>query len=216
MRETKAVLFDLDGTLLDSRGDLADAVNATRAALGVEPLSDEAVGGHIGRGLTALLEQALPPLRPIELQASRAVFIAHYSANLLNRSRPYEGVNDMFSGLRGYRLGLVTNKPSMFTHGILRGLGWDTRFEVVVCGDTTPTRKPSPEPLLLGLEKLGAAPASAVFVGDTSVDAETAAAVGAPFVCVEWGAHAAQTPRASVIGALSELPAWVERTLGTA
>jgi len=213
MGYSKAVLFDLDGTLLDSRGDLADAVNATRAALGVEPLSDEVVGGHIGRGLTALLEQALPPLSPVEFQASRAVFIAHYSANLLNRSRPYDGVEAMFDGLKGYRLGLVTNKPSMFTHGILRGLGWDTRFEVVVCGDTTPTRKPSPEPLLLGLEKLGAAPASAVFVGDTSVDAETAAAVGAPFVCVGWGAQATQTPRAHVIESLTELPPWVERRL---
>jgi phosphoglycolate phosphatase len=211
MNRSSAVLFDLDGTLLDSRGDLADAANATRGHLGLEPLSDEAVEVHTGWGMMALLQGVLPEVQPSELAALREVFVAHYRAHLLDRSRPCPGVEEMFDALAGRKLGLVTNKPTMFTAPILEGLGWTRRFDVVVCGDTTPSRKPSPEPLLYALGALGVTAERALFVGDTPIDAETAAAAGVDFVCVGWGRAASATDSSRVIASLDALPAVVER-----
>jgi 2-phosphoglycolate phosphatase len=211
MNRTTAVLFDLDGTLLDSRGDLADAANATRAHIGLAALSDEAVEAHTGSGMMALLRGVLPEVEPSALETLREVFVAHYRAHLLDRSRPFPGVDAMFDALAGAALGLVTNKPTMFTAPILEGLGWSARFGVVVCGDTTPWRKPSPEPLLHGLAALGVGADRAVFVGDTPIDAETAAAAQVDFVCVGWGRAAARTDPSRVVASLDALPAVVER-----
>ncbi len=182
-----AFLFDLDGTLLDSRGDLADAANAARAALGLPPLSDEAVERHTGWGMAALLAGVVPEATPEMLVRAREVFIPYYQKHLLKRSPPYPRVEEMFEALAGHPLGLVTNKPAMFTVPIVEALGWNRHFGVVVSGDTTPQRKPAPEPLLHGLAALGVAPAEAIFVGDTPIDAETARNAGVRFIAVPWG-----------------------------
>jgi phosphoglycolate phosphatase len=211
MNRTSAVLFDLDGTLLDSRGDLADAANATRAHLGLVALSDEAVEAHTGSGMVALLRGVLPEVEPAALETLREVFVAHYCAHLLDRSRPFPGVEVMLDAMAGAPLGLVTNKPTMFTTPILQGLGWSDRFGVVVCGDTTPWRKPSPEPLLHALAALGVSADRAVFVGDTPIDAETAAAANVDFLCVGWGRAAVFTDPRRVVASLDALPGMVER-----
>ncbi len=206
-----AVLFDLDGTLLDSTGDLADAANAARVALGLARLDDSQVECHVGHGLLALLEGAIPEVSPEERASAREHFIAHYKMHLLVRSRPYPGVVSMFKGLRGRRLGLVTNKPSYFTLPILDRLGWSALFQAVVCGDTLPVRKPSPEPVLHGCALLGAPPSQTVFVGDTVVDQEAALAAGCPFICVGWGR--ARLGTGYVVKALDELPAFISTHL---
>lgn len=186
-----AFLFDLDGTLLDSKGDLADAANAARSAMGLPPLSDADVEQHTGWGLAALLEGVLPKADVAGLARAREVFVQYYRGHLAVRSRAYPGVEAMFEVMRGRRLGLVTNKPAMFTEPLLEKLGWQTRFETVVCGDTLPHRKPSPEPLLHAIRALGVEPRDCVFVGDTPIDRDTAANAGVRFVSVAWGRAAA-------------------------
>lgn len=193
MRPPHAWLFDLDGTLLDSLGDLADAANAARAAVGLEPWPEADVARHIGHGLGHLLQGVLPAELHPRMGAARAAFIAHYRANLLARSRPYPGVQPMFDALGGAPLGLVTNKPGMFVDAILDGLGWSARFQAVVAGDTLAARKPDPAPLLHALDILGVTPARAAYVGDSEVDRDAALAAGVRFIAVAWGRVAGAT-----------------------
>ena len=186
-----AYLFDLDGTLLDSKGDLADAANAARAALGLAALPDAEVERHTGWGMAALLRGVLPEADAAGLESAREVFVRHYRTHLTSRSRPYPGVAEMFRALAGHPKGLVTNKPSMFGEPLLAELGWTTHFDVRVFGDTTAARKPDPAPLLHAVSALGCSRADCVYVGDTPIDQETAAAAGVRFVCVAWGRAAA-------------------------
>ncbi len=178
-----ALLFDLDGTLLDSGPDIADAVNAARAHLGVDPLALEAVLPHIGWGLTHLLTHTLPP-RAGSLEAARTAFHDHYRANVYRRSRPYAGADAVVRAWSG-RLGLVTNKPRPYVEPILEATGWAPHFVAVVCGDEV--RKPAPEALWRALDSMGVDAADALFVGDTEVDRDAARASGVPFAAVPWG-----------------------------
>lgn len=207
----QAVLFDLDGTLIDSTGDLADGANAARAAFGLPPLPEAAVAPAIGHGLGHLLRGTLPEALHPRLDEARAAFHAHYDAHLLHRTRPYPGAAACLDHLTGsgVRLGMVTNKPGRFVAGILEGLGWATRFEVVVAGDTLPQRKPSPEPIRHAMDALGAVPARTHYVGDTEVDLECAAAAGVPFVCVAWGRAAADAQRTT-----DDLGEWARQMTG--
>lgn len=198
-----AFLFDLDGTLLDSKGDLADAANAARTALGLAPLPDAEVEKHTGWGMAMLLKGVLPEADAAGLGRARELFIAHYRAHLAVRSRPYPSVPAMFDALAGHPLGLVTNKPAMFGAPLLDLLDWTRRFEVRVFGDSLPERKPAPEPLLHAIDRLGYAKADCVYVGDTPIDRETAAAAGVRFVCVAWGRAAPES--SEVVGDLAEL-----------
>lgn len=199
-----AFLFDLDGTLLDSKGDLADAANAARRALGLSPISDAEVERHTGWGMAALLAGVMPEADPEMLARGREAFIEHYRRHLLVRSRPYPSVDRMFDVLEGHPLGLVTNKPSMFGRPLLEALGWTSRFDATVFGDTLVTRKPSPEPLLHAMETLGRTRDACVFVGDTAIDRETAQRAGVRFVCVAWGRAADGADR--VVDDLALLP----------
>jgi 2-phosphoglycolate phosphatase len=200
-----AFLFDLDGTLLDSKGDLADAANAARRDLGLSPISDGEVERHTGWGMAALLAGVIPEADTAMLARGREAFIAHYRQHLLVRSRPYPTVDRMFHALEGHPLGLVTNKPSMFGRPLLDALGWTSRFDATVFGDTLAARKPAPEPLLHAIAGLGRSPDACVFVGDTVIDRETAQRAGVRFVCVAWGRAAEGADR--VVDDLALLPA---------
>lgn len=183
----RALLFDLDGTLLDSGPDLADAVNAARAGLGAEPLALDAVLPHIGWGLTHLLAHTLPEAvgrDDVALSAARETFHRWYRAHVYDRSRPYAGADAVLDAWSG-RCGLVTNKPRDYVLEILERAGWTDHLAAVVCGDIV--RKPAPEPLWRALETLDVAPADALFVGDSEVDRDAALAAGVPFAAVPWG-----------------------------
>jgi len=198
-----AFLFDLDGTLLDSKGDLADAANAARRAVGLGEVTDADVERQTGWGMGALLAGVIPEADAAMLVRAREAFIAHYRRHLLVRSRPYPSVERMFSVLVGRPLGLVTNKPSMFGRPIVEALGWAPRFDVQVFGDTLVARKPDPEPLLHGIRALGRTPETCVFVGDTVIDRDTARKAGVRFVCVGWGRAAEDAD--DVVNDLAEL-----------
>lgn len=208
MNTLRTVVFDLDGTLLDSSGDLAVAANQVRRHFDLSPLTVAEVEGGIGWGLGHLLGHVLPePLHP-RLPEARAVFIDTYSNALLVHSEAYPGAAALLRQLPR-PVGLVTNKPMGFTTPILEGLGWS--FDVVLGGDSLPQRKPDPAPLLAALEQLGCAPEHALFVGDSEVDQATAAAAGVRFAAVPWGRVAPQATFVlpSLLGLL-EMP-WARR-----
>jgi len=178
------LLFDLDGTLLDTLGDLADAANAARGHFGLGPVPDVEVAPHIGWGLRRLLTPLLPAELHQSLATARAVFMAHYAENLLKRSVPCPGA-DALMRTRGSRfIGVVTNKPARFVAPILTHFGW--HFDVVITGDTLSQRKPEPAPLLHALEGVGRR-GEAIFFGDSDVDHEAALRAGISFVAVAWG-----------------------------
>jgi phosphoglycolate phosphatase len=193
----RALVFDLDGTLIDSDADIAAAANAARASCGLTPLPVEAVAAGIGWGLTHLLSAILPGVTAAAFAAARETFVDHYRAHPLVHTRALPGAERVLASWDG-PLGLVTNKPAVFVEPILAGLGWSGRFGAVVAGDTLSARKPEAAPLLHALERLGCPPQEALFVGDSEVDAATAAAAGVPFACVAWG-------RAAGAGALGRL-----------
>lgn len=190
----RAVLVDLDGTLLDTAPDLARAANRMRADLGLAPLPVERLRDFVGNGIPRFVKRALtdaPDSEPDDALFDRALprFEHHYGADLATESRPYPGVEDGLRALRGagFRLGCVTNKAQAFTLPLLRETGLLAFFELVVSGDTVARKKPDPMPLLYACEHLGVAPAEMVLIGDSANDTRAARAAGCPVLCVPYG-----------------------------
>ena len=186
----RGVLFDLDGTLIDSAPDLAGAANRLRADHGLEPLPLEKLRPMVGSGARGMVGVAFG-VAPGEarFEALRDAFLAHYEAGLLERTQPFDGVSELLSALdaAGVPWGIVTNKATRFTAPIVAGLGLAQRAGVVVCGDTTLHAKPHPEPLLHAARALGLAPANVAYVGDDLRDAQAARAAGMPMLAATWG-----------------------------
>jgi len=186
----RGVLFDLDGTLIDSAPDLAGAANRLRADHGLEPLPLAALRPMVGSGARGMVGVAfgVAPGEP-RFEALRDAFLAHYEAGLLQRTRPFDGVPGLLDALEagGIAWGIVTNKATRFTAPIVAGLGLAPRAGVVVCGDTTPHSKPHPEPLLHAARTLGLAPGHVAYVGDDLRDAQAARAAGMRMLAATWG-----------------------------
>ncbi|WP_018634095.1 phosphoglycolate phosphatase [Neomegalonema perideroedes] len=184
----KAVIFDLDGTLIDSAPDIAHALNRLLEERGLEAYDLPTVTSFVGHGAPRLLEQAWSgrgkAREPHQAATDLDRFQALYAEEPTQRTRLYPGAREALIALRaaGYDLGICTNKPEALTHQALKQLGIDGLFKVVVGGDTLPERKPSPEPLELCARHLGAELAATAYVGDSEVDAATADAAGAPFL----------------------------------
>lgn len=173
------VIFDLDGTLVDSRADLALAVNLTRADLGLPPLPQEQVVGYVGEGVRKLLARALPEC-PERLEEALAINHRHYCEHLLDRTTLYPGVAPALERLRGLGYGLlvVTNKPRAFTDLILAGLGVSPLLAGVVGGGDCPRLKPDPAPLRLALERGGCREEGSWIAGDHFTDLEAGRRAG--------------------------------------
>lgn len=194
------LVFDLDGTLVDSRRDLAAAVNALRAELGFEPLPVGRIVGMIGRGARVLVQRALAdrwgdsaPGAAVRLDRAFERFLDLYFERCLDETRPYDGVPEMLAALaERFPLAVLTNKPERHSLEVLEGLSLAAWFRSVVGGDTVATRKPDPAGLLLLAERLGAQIGRTLFVGDSATDGETAKAAGAPLALVSWGFGAAE------------------------
>ena len=186
----RGVLFDLDGTLIDSAPDLAGAANRLRADHGLEPLPLEMLRPMVGSGARGMVGVAfgVAPGEP-RFEPLRDAFLAHYEAGLLQSTQPFEGVDRMLAALdaAGIPWGIVTNKATRFTSPIVAGLGLAQRAAVVVCGDTTAHSKPHPEPLWHAARAMGLAPESVVYVGDDLRDAQAARAAGMAMVAATWG-----------------------------
>lgn len=183
------ILFDLDGTLVETAPEIADAVNDTLHALGLDAVSDDEVARWIGHGTHELLIHALAhasrrsatQVRADEtLPATGRLFDRHYAIRCGTRSRPYPGVRRTLAALRrqGTQLALVTNKEGRYTDRVLAAHGLLEAFDRVVSGDTLAAKKPDPAGVRHCLQAGGVPAARALFVGDSSIDADTARRAG--------------------------------------
>lgn len=216
----RAIVFDLDGTLIDSAGDLAAALNRVLAESGRTQVTLAQVKRMIGDGSAKLVERgfvatgALPS--SVDLATHLARFLEIYEAGADELTRPYEGVADTLAHLaaRGLKLGICTNKPDRATHRVLGAFNLASHFVAVAGGDAFPVRKPDPGHVLGVLARLGVPPADAVMVGDNEHDAAAARAAGLPIILVSYGyAHAslADIGPDAVIDRFADLPAALDR-----
>lgn len=188
-RFPRAVLFDLDGTLLDSAPDMAATVNRMRAARGQEPMPLAEVRPHVSRGSRAMSAAAFPELGGEVSPEMIREFLAAYEQELGRSSAPFDGVAQLLDALEadGARWGIVTNKPEYLAVKALPLLGWDLRCAVLIGGDTLAERKPHPLPLQVACERMGVAVDDCVYVGDDERDILAARAAGMRSVVALWG-----------------------------
>ncbi len=190
----RAVLLDLDGTLLDTAPEIAAAAADMLAELGLEPVAPETVRDFIGKGIPHLVRRTLEASlgrAPDERRTGSAMegFFFHYEKRNGRSATAYPGVHEGLAALRarGFALACVTNKISRFTLPLLEATGLHGFFSAVVSGDTAPRKKPAPDPLLAACAQLGVSPAHALMVGDSKNDALAARAAGCPVLLVPYG-----------------------------
>jgi len=185
----RAVLFDLDGTLLDTAQDLANALNALRREEGLEPLDLARVRAFVSHGSTALVRIAFPEAPEPRFLALRDRLLEIYGAALAVHTRPFEGMPELLAYLEraGLPWGIVTNKPARLTEPLLEALALRARAGAVVSGDTLAERKPHPRPLLYAAEQLRVPAATCVYVGDAERDVLAARAAGMRAVVACFG-----------------------------
>ena len=184
------VIFDLDGTLVDSLSDISEAVNRMLADLGLPQFDQATIRNWVGDGVGPLVASALQAAgSPLPLEEVMPGFMRHYGDTLLHHPRLYPGVAEALEALqsRGVVLALCTNKPSRFVAPLLDHLGVAARFSAVLGGDSLPERKPAAAPLLHLCAQFGQAPMHSLMVGDSAVDAAAAKAAAMPLALVRYG-----------------------------
>jgi phosphoglycolate phosphatase len=188
--DVDAVLFDLDGTLADTAGDLAAALNRVRADHGRPPMPVEALRIHASAGARGLLAAGMG-LAPEDegYAAARDAFLMHYAAGLTQTTRLFDGVEPMLEALeaRGIAWGIVTNKAERYTGPVVVALGLAHRAGTIVCGDTTPHPKPHPAPLLHAASALRLPPSRIAYVGDDRRDVDAGNGAGMATLVANWG-----------------------------
>lgn len=183
-RSLKAVIYDLDGTLIDSRADLVDSVNAMLRRLGLPEREDRVVLGFVGEGSERLIRRSLGQHEDRYPEAA-PIWWHEYGQRLLAKTRLYDGIAEVLRQPPELRA-VLTNKPGAFARQILRGLGVDGAFRAVIGGDEAP-RKPSPDGFLRLCHDLGIEPGEAMMIGDSPIDLATGTAAGAQACAVGWG-----------------------------
>ncbi len=190
MRGVRAVLFDLDGTLLDSAPDLAAAADQLRVLGGLSSLPLDEYRAHAGAGARGMLRVAfdMGPEHP-EFDRHKAAFFALYERSLTERTVAFAGVDVLLATLyeRGLAWGVVTNKAQRFTLPLTGAMPLFDRAAAIVCGDTTPHAKPHPEPVLEAARRAGFAPADCIYVGDDLRDIQAGKAAGMRTVAACYG-----------------------------
>ena len=188
------ILIDVDGTLVDSVPDLAYCVNEMLKQLGMPERDEQSIRHWVGNGVERLVKRGLINAldgEPDEALYQKAlpIFRDLYAVNTSVRSHLYDGVLEGLDYMKaaGYRLGCVTNKAGEFTLPILRDLGIADYFEVTICGDDTPRKKPDPLPLLTACERLAVKPEQSMMIGDSQSDVKAARAAGFSIICLSYG-----------------------------
>ena len=189
MKKIDLIIFDLDGTLIDSLNDLANATNHMLLSLGRPAASLGQVRGYVGQGARRLVERAMPTAAAEELERGLALFLDYNEKHIVDRTCLYPGVKDTLTALResGLMLAVVSNKNIALCTKVLTTLGADGFFVSVIGADSLTERKPSPEPLLKVLRDLGVPPERAVMVGDSINDIAAGQAAGMATVGCTFG-----------------------------
>jgi phosphoglycolate phosphatase len=184
------LIFDLDGTLIDSAKDLAISMNATRAHFGMPPLDPKLIYSYVGNGAAVLVRKALGPEASEELaEAALRFFLNYYRAHALEHTQPYEGVREMIEQVSGagHRLAVLTNKPVRISRDIIAALGLRSHFNWVYGGDSFPQKKPDPIGILTLIGDAATQATRTWMIGDSGVDIQTARNAGVRSCGVTWG-----------------------------
>lgn len=206
----RAVLFDLDGTLLDSAPDMLATANRMLAARDQAPMMLQDLRPHVSRGSRAMLAAAFPLLDHAQRDALISEFLDVYRQELGRHSALFEGVKPLLAAIEddGALWGIVTNKPEYLARDILLRLDWQERCAVLIGGDTLTERKPHPLPLLVAADRIRMPAQACVYVGDDERDVQAAHAAGMPSIAALWGyRQAGEHPENWGADALAEYPA---------
>ena len=185
------IVFDLDGTLIDSAKDLAISMNATREHLNLQPLDPHLIYSFVGNGAAMLVKRALGPEADEELnKTALEFFLKYYRTHAMEHTHLYDGVREVLDRLAvDHTMAVLTNKPFRISRDIIAALGLAKHFRQVYGGDSFPTKKPDPQGLLAIIEEAGTLPANTLMVGDSEVDIQTARNAGVRSCGVTWGFH---------------------------
>lgn len=195
----RAVLFDMDGTLLDSAPDFIAICQAMRAERGLAPIDEQLIRDQVSGGARAMVATsfAMDP-QAEQFEALRLEFLERYQEHCAVLTRPFDGIEQLLANIEQAKLlwGVVTNKPLRFAEPIMQRLGLAERSAILICPDHVKHSKPDPEPMILACSQLGLDPASVLFVGDDLRDIESGRAAGTKTAAVTYGyIHPDDNPR---------------------
>ena len=210
LTEIELLIFDLDGTLVDTKMDLALSVNAMRQQMGLSPLPHEVITTYVGHGVGLLISRSLGENASDDvIQRGLALFVEYYRHHLLDNTTAYSGVPESLAELRDRKMAILTNKPTDLSREILRGLGLASYFDFVYGGDSFPQRKPEPMGVWKLMEDLQMPAAKTMMVGDSDTDVLTGRNAKVWTCAVTYGFGAASlkdTPPDLLLGDMRELP----------
>lgn len=203
------ILFDLDGTLVDSAVDMLNALNVIAMREGVLPLPLSSIRPVVSKGARAMLAVAFPDRDAARRELLLQPFLDVYADAVATHSTPFEGVADVLDAIEaaGSRWGIVTNKPHYLALGVVASMGWSERSAILIGGDTLARKKPDPDQLFMACETLGVSPDDCVYVGDDERDIIAARNAGMKSVAALWGYREAhEDPRDWMPDAFAEVP----------
>jgi len=208
--EVNVLIFDLDGTMIDSKLDLALAVNAMLEHKGRPPETHEAIYGLVGNGAPTLVRRALgESASDAEVESALAYFLSYYREHMLDNTVLYPGVLECLQGVEKYSLAVLTNKPVRFSVAIIEGLGISRYFRYIYGGNSFEKKKPDPIGVETLLRDFKAAPKQAMIIGDSEIDVQTARNAGTWACGVTYGLGSDRLPQCApdlLLDSLTELP----------
>ena len=187
MNPVSLLIFDLDGTLIDSRKDIADSVNLTFRDLGLPEISPQVIYGYVGNGIRRLLLDTVKSADPDWADRALEIFEGHYLKHLLDETELYPGMEETLQHFRHKKKAVVTNKPLLYTTKIMDGLNVRSHFDIILGAEPIVNLKPHPEMIFRALEYLDITPDEAVMIGDTLNDLTAARAAGVKSCAVGYG-----------------------------
>lgn len=183
----RLIVYDLDGTLVDTRKDIAQAANQMRAAMRLPPLPEKEICGYVGLGLNKLVEGCLGTADPAVVEQGTRVYRAHYTEHLLDNTALYLGAAEVLEHFRSRGQAVITNKPDPYSRRILEALGVAGYFLEIVPGNSRWPKKPDPASLLDLMRREGVSSEEVLFVGDSPIDVETGTRAGVATVALAQG-----------------------------